>query len=90
MTSEEETDGGAEHAGFSVDVDWLFSGTFSIMVGLMAVVSIGQVFPDYWLTIFLWGIAAAHTIQRSVSVEFEDGREKLVFSWPWGDTESGE
>ena len=82
MSREQETDG-ADHAGFSVDVNWLLSGTVSIMVGLIAVVSVGQVFPDYWLTILLWGIAGSHTVQRSVSLEFEDGREKLVVSWPW-------
>lgn len=72
-----------KHSGFSVDVDWLLSGAVSIMVGLIAVVSIGQMFPNYWLTIFLWGIAGAHWLQRSVSLEYEDGREQLVFSWPW-------
>ncbi|WP_050032289.1 hypothetical protein [Halorubrum halophilum] len=86
MQREESTDGN-DRNGVRFDVDWLLSRVITFLVGWMAVALFGQVFSDYSLTIFLWGMLASHTFQRSVSLENrEDGREELVFRWPWDDT----
>lgn len=87
MPSDREV-GGDDRSGIRLDVDWLLSRVITLMVGLMALALIGQQYPRYWLFIFWSAAMASHLVQRSVSLEHrEDGREELVFNWPWGDSE---
>lgn len=83
MPSEQETDG-ADHGGFTVDVDWLLSGVIQLSVGAAAAALFGQFWPGWSVAIFIWGAIAARNLQHSISLESDErGREQLVFSWPW-------
>lgn len=85
MKQDKTTDETNRH-GFSVGVDWLLSGVIQLSVGAAAAAFFGQIYPEWSFAIFIWGVMAARIVQHSVSLEFDDdGREKLVFSWPWVD-----